>query len=307
VSKSDTGNRILGSHDVMKSLGGGLCRWHSIRPGFGATRCVVIRHTARPESRGINTIGLNRWAVRTGRERRCVPSNFREFSRAKNRAVCLCRVRHCHIGAAYSGVLSLDRLAAGLGAVQSSVMAAVSPSGSAPAPRRENFNPAREAPVRVAVAPVKAEDVPICLTGIARSRPITPSWSRPRSMARSSRSVGADLTAKYVAFRCFDDYYGSIDMATALHPQTILATRYAKEYLGDPFGFPLRLRTATTLGFQESQMDHLDRGDQQLSGRLLGGSWLQLVQRHIGPNGSHQPFGYIAISRCLRKIGQLRM
>jgi DMSO/TMAO reductase YedYZ molybdopterin-dependent catalytic subunit len=63
-------------------------------------------------------------------------------------------------------------------------------------------------------------------------------------------SVGADLTAKYVAFRCFDDYYGSIDMATALHPQTILATRYAKEYLGDPFGFPLRLRTATKLGFK---------------------------------------------------------
>src|ERR1700726_1993859 len=63
-------------------------------------------------------------------------------------------------------------------------------------------------------------------------------------------SVGADLTAKYVAFHCFDDYYGSIDMATALHPQTILATRYAKEYLGDPFGFPLRLRTATKLGFK---------------------------------------------------------
>jgi hypothetical protein len=57
-------------------------------------------------------------------------------------------------------------------------------------------------------------------------------------------------SAKYVAFHCFDDYYGSIDMATALHPQTILATKYAKEYLGDPFGFPLRLRTATKLGFK---------------------------------------------------------
>jgi DMSO/TMAO reductase YedYZ molybdopterin-dependent catalytic subunit len=70
------------------------------------------------------------------------------------------------------------------------------------------------------------------------------------NLRRFLESVGADLTAKYVAFRCFDDYYGSIDMATALHPQTILATRYAKEYLGDPFGYPLRLRTATKLGFK---------------------------------------------------------
>jgi DMSO/TMAO reductase YedYZ molybdopterin-dependent catalytic subunit len=30
--------------------------------------------------------------------------------------------------------------------------------------------------------------------------------------------IGADLTAKYVAFRCADDYYGSIDMPSALHP-----------------------------------------------------------------------------------------
>jgi DMSO/TMAO reductase YedYZ molybdopterin-dependent catalytic subunit len=62
--------------------------------------------------------------------------------------------------------------------------------------------------------------------------------------------VGADLSAKYVSFRCADDYYGSIDMATALHPQTILATKYAKDPITDPFGYPLRLRTATKLGFK---------------------------------------------------------
>ena len=70
------------------------------------------------------------------------------------------------------------------------------------------------------------------------------------NLRRFLETVGADLSAKYVAFRCFDDYYGSIDMATALHPQTILATRYAKEYIGDPFGYPLRLRTATKLGYK---------------------------------------------------------
>jgi DMSO/TMAO reductase YedYZ molybdopterin-dependent catalytic subunit len=62
--------------------------------------------------------------------------------------------------------------------------------------------------------------------------------------------IGADLKAKYVAFRCADDYSGSIDMATALHPQTILATKYAKQPITDPYGFPLRLRTATKLGFK---------------------------------------------------------
>lgn len=62
--------------------------------------------------------------------------------------------------------------------------------------------------------------------------------------------VGADLRSRYVAFRTADDYPGSIDMATALHPQTLLATTYARETLPDPFGYPLRLRTSTKLGFK---------------------------------------------------------
>ena len=65
--------------------------------------------------------------------------------------------------------------------------------------------------------------------------------------------VGADLTAKYVYFHCADDYTESIDMAAALHPQTILATRYANETIADPFGFPLRLRTATKLGYKNAK------------------------------------------------------
>lgn len=31
------------------------------------------------------------------------------------------------------------------------------------------------------------------------------------------QAIGADLSAKYVSFKCEDDYYTSIDMATALH------------------------------------------------------------------------------------------
>jgi DMSO/TMAO reductase YedYZ molybdopterin-dependent catalytic subunit len=67
------------------------------------------------------------------------------------------------------------------------------------------------------------------------------------------RLIGADLSAKYVAFHTADfggKLYGNIDMATALHPQTLLAVAYAGETLPDPFGFPLRLRTSTKLGFK---------------------------------------------------------
>ena len=62
--------------------------------------------------------------------------------------------------------------------------------------------------------------------------------------------VGADTRARYVAFKTADDYPSSIDMATALHPQTLLATGYAGETMADPFGFPVRLRMATKLGFK---------------------------------------------------------
>lgn len=65
--------------------------------------------------------------------------------------------------------------------------------------------------------------------------------------------IGADLKAKYIAFKCADDYTECLDMATALHPQTILATKYAKEPITDPFGFPLRLRTSTKLGFKNAK------------------------------------------------------
>ncbi len=62
--------------------------------------------------------------------------------------------------------------------------------------------------------------------------------------------IGADLTARYVAFKTADDYPSSIDMATALHPQTMLALQYGGDTLADPFGYPVRLRMATKLGYK---------------------------------------------------------
>jgi DMSO/TMAO reductase YedYZ molybdopterin-dependent catalytic subunit len=74
-------------------------------------------------------------------------------------------------------------------------------------------------------------------------------WSGVRFSDFLAR-IGADTTAKYVGFQCADDYYGSIDMATALHPQTQLSLRYADEELPPKYGYPMKLRIPTKLGFK---------------------------------------------------------
>jgi multidrug efflux system membrane fusion protein len=61
----------------------------------------------------------------------------------------------------YFGLLPLDRLRIDLGAIQTRVMAAVPPPTSTPVQRRNI-----DVPVRVSVALVKAEDVPLHLSGI---------------------------------------------------------------------------------------------------------------------------------------------
>ncbi|HEY7663103.1 MAG TPA: molybdopterin-dependent oxidoreductase [Xanthobacteraceae bacterium] len=62
--------------------------------------------------------------------------------------------------------------------------------------------------------------------------------------------IGADLSAKYVGFDCADGYYSSIDMPSALHPQTLLTFKISDEILAPKYGYPLKLRVATKLGFK---------------------------------------------------------
>jgi DMSO/TMAO reductase YedYZ molybdopterin-dependent catalytic subunit len=62
--------------------------------------------------------------------------------------------------------------------------------------------------------------------------------------------AGADLTAKYLSFECADDYSTSIDMPTALHPQTLMTLTYDSQPLPPKYGFPLRVRIPTKLGFK---------------------------------------------------------
>ncbi len=62
--------------------------------------------------------------------------------------------------------------------------------------------------------------------------------------------IGADTTARYVGFKCVDDYYSSIDMPTALHPQTQLSLTYDGKTLPAEYGFPMKLRMPTKLGYK---------------------------------------------------------
>jgi len=62
--------------------------------------------------------------------------------------------------------------------------------------------------------------------------------------------VGAELTAKYVHFACAEGYSVSIDMPTALHPQTQMTFKFDGEILPTRLGFPMRIRIPTKLGFK---------------------------------------------------------
>ena len=64
------------------------------------------------------------------------------------------------------------------------------------------------------------------------------------------KRVGADTSAKYIGFKCADDYFTSIDMATALHPQTLLTLTYDGQVLPPKYGFPMKLRMPTKLGYK---------------------------------------------------------
>ncbi|MFV4845135.1 molybdopterin-dependent oxidoreductase [Edwardsiella tarda] len=81
--------------------------------------------------------------------------------------------------------------------------------------------------------------------------------------------IGADSRAQYVSFRCADDYYTSIDMASALHPQTILALSWDGQILPPEYGYPLKLRIPTKLGYKNpKQIVAID-----VTNRFPGGYW----------------------------------
>lgn len=63
--------------------------------------------------------------------------------------------------------------------------------------------------------------------------------------------VGADASAKYLYFECGDDYYQSIDMASAVHPQTLACWEMYGRPLSRGHGAPLRIVIPTKLGYKQ--------------------------------------------------------
>ena len=64
------------------------------------------------------------------------------------------------------------------------------------------------------------------------------------------RLIGADTRAKYCWFTCADGYSNSIDMPTALHPQTQMTFKFDGEILPRAYGYPMKIRIPTKLGFK---------------------------------------------------------
>jgi len=64
--------------------------------------------------------------------------------------------------------------------------------------------------------------------------------------------IGADLRAKYVWFNCadYDGYNSPLDMASALHPQTQMTFRFDGGILPRAYGYPMKIRVPTKLGFK---------------------------------------------------------
>ena len=81
--------------------------------------------------------------------------------------------------------------------------------------------------------------------------------------------IGADMRAKYVSFRCMDDYYTSIDMATALHPQTLLTLTWNNQILPKEYGYPMKLRIPTKLGYKNPKHVQVI----EITNHFPGGYW----------------------------------
>jgi DMSO/TMAO reductase YedYZ molybdopterin-dependent catalytic subunit len=75
------------------------------------------------------------------------------------------------------------------------------------------------------------------------------SWQGVR-LSDFLKLIGADTRSKYVWFQCAEGYSNTIDMPTALHPQTQLTLQFDHKTLPRAYGFPVKIRIPTKLGFK---------------------------------------------------------
>jgi DMSO/TMAO reductase YedYZ molybdopterin-dependent catalytic subunit len=82
-------------------------------------------------------------------------------------------------------------------------------------------------------------------------------WTGPQ-LSGLLRSAGLQPHARYVVFHCADtlgdsQYYESIDLFDAFHPQTILAHTMNGQPLAVAHGAPVRLRVERQLGYKQAK------------------------------------------------------
>ncbi len=65
------------------------------------------------------------------------------------------------------------------------------------------------------------------------------------------KRIGADTCARYVHFVCAEGYTETVDMPTLLHPQTQLTLKFDNQILPRAYGFPIKIRMPTKLGFKQ--------------------------------------------------------
>ena len=65
--------------------------------------------------------------------------------------------------------------------------------------------------------------------------------------------AGADPGARFLTVTCADDYYESLDIETARHPQSLLCYEMYDRPLDRGHGAPLRLNLPTKLGYKQAK------------------------------------------------------
>jgi DMSO/TMAO reductase YedYZ molybdopterin-dependent catalytic subunit len=92
--------------------------------------------------------------------------------------------------------------------------------------------------------------------------------------------AGLGTRTKYIVFHCADrfgdrQYYESIDLIDAFHPQTILAWAMNDRLLPVPNGAPLRLRVERQLGYKQAKYIQRIEAVESLAGVYggRGGYW----------------------------------
>ena len=104
--------------------------------------------------------------------------------------------------------------------------------------------------------------------GLERDRQV----DRARALASSCAASAPTRRAKYVWFRCAEGYSTTIDMATALHPQTQMTFKFDDEILPPQVRLPDEDAHPDQARLQEPEARHRDGRHQQLNPAATGKS-----------------------------------